>query len=83
MKQIISHPSQMGQTLQGARKHRKISQADMAQFLDASQPVVSRLEQNPDTIKLADLLKMCHRLGLELTISEKPESSDVIRDGQW
>jgi len=78
MKQMISHPAQMGMILQSARKSQGISQAELARMLDASQPAVSRLELNPENIKLADLLNMVHRYGLELWISERPKHGEQI-----
>lgn len=81
MKQIIAHPAQMGMILQSARKSQGISQADLAQFLDTSQSAVSRLEGSPESIKLAELLKMLHRYGLELTISERPRHGLPHEDG--
>jgi len=64
MKQLISHPAQMGMILQSARKSKHISQAELARMLDASQPAVSRLELHPENIKLADLLTWCTAMGL-------------------
>lgn len=81
MKQIISHPAQMGMILQSARKSQGISQAELAEFLDASQSAVSRLEGSPENIKLAELLKMLHRYGLELTVSERPRHGLPHKDG--
>jgi len=82
MKQIISHPSQMGLILQSARRHHKINQAALAKMLNASQPAVSRLEIHPESIKLAALLKMLHRYGLELTISDRPQSQPPQTDSR-
>lgn len=76
MKQIIVHPAQVGTILQGARKSKRISQAELARMLDASQPAVSRLELHPENIKLADLFKMVHHYGLELWISERPKHGE-------
>lgn len=73
MKLVINHPSQLASVLQSTRKHRKVTQAQLALVLNASQPAVSRLELNPDNIRLGDLLRMCHLLGLELSISEKQQ----------
>jgi HTH-type transcriptional regulator/antitoxin HipB len=73
MKQTINHPSQLASVLQSTRKHRKITQAQLAVVLNASQPAVSRLELNPDNMRLGDLLRVCHLLGLELSINEKQQ----------
>lgn len=73
MKQTINHPSQLASVLQSTRKHRKITQAQLALVLNASQPAVSRLELNPNNMRLGDLLRVCHLLGLELSINEKQQ----------
>lgn len=83
VKQILSHPSQASAILQSARKYRKISQNDMAELLDASQPAISRYEMNPENIKLGDFLQMCHKLGLEITISEKPNPANKKPQAVW
>ena len=80
MKQMIVHPAQMGMILQSARKNQGISQAELALFLDASQSAVSRLEGSPESIKLDELLKMLHRYGLELTVSERPRHDAISVD---
>lgn len=73
MKQTINHPSQLASVLQSTRKHRKITQTQLALVLNASQPAVSRLELNPNNMRLGDLLRVCHLLGLELSINEKQQ----------
>jgi transcriptional regulator with XRE-family HTH domain len=83
VKQILSHPSQASAILQSARKYQKISQTDMAELLDASQPAISRYEMNPENIKLGDFLQMCQKLGLEITISEKPNLTDKKTQAEW
>jgi hypothetical protein len=55
----------------------------MAELLDASQPAISRYEMNPENIKLGDFLQMCHKLGLEITISEKPNLTDKKTQAEW
>ena len=55
----------------------------MAEILDASQPAISRYEMNPENIKLGDFLQMCHKLGLEITISEKENPADKKPQAVW
>lgn len=55
----------------------------MAELLDASQPAISRYEMNPENIKLGDFLQMCHKLGLEITISEKPNPANKKPQAVW
>jgi|UniRef100_UPI00404831B0 HTH-type transcriptional regulator / antitoxin HipB len=81
MKRIINHPSQLASVLQSTRKHQKITQAQLALVLNASQPAVSRLELNPNNIRLGDLLRVCHLLGLELSINEKQQGIEQTPSG--
>lgn len=76
MRHILSHASQFASILQSARKQRKITQAQIALVIGASQPAVSRLELNPGNIKLSDFLRMCHVLGIEVSLNEKVYLSD-------
>lgn len=82
MKHIINHPSQLASLLQSTRKHQKITQAQIALVLNSSQPAVSRLELNPNNIRLGDLLRVCHLLGLELSINEKEQGTAQTSSGE-
>ncbi|HSV77858.1 MAG TPA: helix-turn-helix domain-containing protein [Ramlibacter sp.] len=68
-------PMQLGRVLQSARKARKLSQADVGARLDLSQKRISSLENDPGSINVDQLLKLCAALGLELTIGAKAASA--------
>lgn len=69
-------PMQLGRVLQSARKARKLSQAEVGTRLDLSQKRISALENDPASINLDQLLKLCAALGLELAIGPKPGAAN-------
>lgn len=62
---------QLGQLLKAARKHRKLTQADVAGRLGLSQNRISYLEQHPDELSFKQLLGWCAAVGLELRLGER------------
>lgn len=81
MRQTISTPEQLGLILQSARRKRKLTQKDLALFLDQSQASVSRIETTPQTMTLQQLLTLCHRLGLELVVRERATAGPPVAPG--
>jgi len=63
---------QLGRVLQSARKARGLSQAEVGTRLDLSQKRISALENDPASISVDQLLKLCAALGLELAIGARP-----------
>lgn len=62
---------QLGQLLKAARKHRKLTQSDVASRLGLSQNRISYLEQHPDELSFKQLLGWCAAVGLELRLGER------------
>lgn len=77
--QLLVTALQLGQLLKSARKHRKLTQADVAGWLGLSQNRVSYLEQHPDELSFKQLLGWCAAVGLELRLGarESPESNSA------
>ena len=71
MKQTITTPEQLSLIVQSARKRHGLTQASMAGGLVLSQASQSRLELNTQNMKVAQLLTLCKRLGLELVIRDR------------
>jgi HTH-type transcriptional regulator/antitoxin HipB len=69
--QPIVTPTQLGIVLQGMRKSRKLSQAQLAARLGLSQNRLSELERNPGTLSVEQLLALCAQLGLQLTVQAR------------
>jgi len=75
----MSHPGtqplvtapQLGQLLKAARKHRKLTQAQVAGRLGLSQNRVSHLELHPDELSFKQLLVWCAAVGLQLHLAER------------
>ncbi len=72
--QAISTASQLGTLLQGARKSRKLSQAQLGERLGLSQKRVSELERAPGTLSVDQLLGVCAHLGLQLSLQPRDDS---------
>lgn len=75
---------QLGQLLKVARKHRKLTQAEVAGRLGLSQNRVSYLEQHPDELSFKQLLGWCTAVGLELRLGEREsESLKSTHQTEW
>jgi HTH-type transcriptional regulator/antitoxin HipB len=73
---------QLGQLLKVARKHRKLTQAEVAGRLGLSQNRISYLEQHPDELSFKQLLGWCAAVGLELHVGER-ESTPSTTHTEW
>jgi HTH-type transcriptional regulator/antitoxin HipB len=69
--QPITHPTQIGATLTGRRKHLKLSQSDVADRMGLSQNRISELETHPQTLTVEQLLALLNVLGLEMSLGER------------
>jgi HTH-type transcriptional regulator/antitoxin HipB len=74
LKHLLVTPLQAGQLLQTARKAAGLSQAGLATRLGLGQSRLSKLEQNPGSITLDQLLALCAALSLELSLQERDGS---------
>ncbi|MEJ8835030.1 helix-turn-helix domain-containing protein [Ramlibacter sp. AN1133] len=72
--QPIVTPDQLASLLQGRRKSRKLSQAQLAARLGLSQNRLSELERDPGTLSVEQLLALCAQLGLQLTLQARDET---------
>ncbi|MBL8372525.1 MAG: helix-turn-helix domain-containing protein [Burkholderiaceae bacterium] len=66
---------QLGHVLKSARKHRKLTQAQVAARLGLSQNRVSYLEQHPDELSFKQLLGWCAAVGLELRLGPRDNTA--------
>ncbi|MEO8016211.1 MAG: helix-turn-helix domain-containing protein [Pseudomonadota bacterium] len=67
----ITTARQIGASLQGRRKHLKLSQAEVASRLGLSQNRLSELEADPGTLTVEQLLALVNALGLELRLGDR------------
>jgi HTH-type transcriptional regulator/antitoxin HipB len=80
--QLLLTASQLGQLLKAARKHRKLTQAEVAARLSLSQNRVSYLEHHPDELSFKQLLAWCAVVGLDLRLGER-ESLESTNKTEW
>ena len=72
--QAITTASQLGTLLRGARKSRKLTQAQLGERLGLSQKRLSELELTPGTLSVDQLLGVCAQLGLQLSVQPSDET---------
>lgn len=73
---------QLGQLLKAARKHRQLTQAQLAARLGLSQNRISHLEQHPDELSFKQLLGWCAALGLELRLGVRGDNESAPK-AEW
>lgn len=73
---------QLGQLLKAARKHRELTQAQLAARLGLSQNRISHLEQHPDELSFKQLLGWCAALGLELRLGVRGDNESAPK-AEW
>lgn len=81
--QPIVTASQLGAILQGARKSRKLTQAQLGHRLGLSQTRMSDLELAPGTLSVEQLLALCNQLGLQLSVQPRESSSPPANAADW
>jgi HTH-type transcriptional regulator/antitoxin HipB len=80
--QLLLTALQLGQLLKAARKHRKLTQAEVAARLALSQNRVSYLERHPDELSFRQLQGWCAAVGLELRLGER-ETREPVSKTEW
>lgn len=73
---------QLGQLLQSARKHLRLTQAQLGAQLCLSQNRISHLEQHPEEISIKQLLTWTAVLHLDLHISER-QAPKPLGPSEW
>ncbi|MDE1180994.1 helix-turn-helix domain-containing protein [Paraburkholderia sp.] len=80
--QLLVTAPQLGQLLVASRKHRKLTQAQVAQRVGLSQNRISYLEKNAGELSFQQLLSWCSAIGLELRLGER-ETVDSNNEPEW
>jgi HTH-type transcriptional regulator/antitoxin HipB len=87
MQHRIVNVDQLGLLLQSARKAAHCTQARLACQLGLSQSRLSKIEQNPGSATVQQLLALCGVLGIELMMQSKSRPSapgdDVVCAPEW
>lgn len=73
---------QLGQLRKSARKHRRLTQTDVAGRLGLSQNRVSYLESHPNKLSFEQLLAWCAVVGLELRLGGR-DAAKPPNPAEW
>ncbi|MBO9875236.1 helix-turn-helix transcriptional regulator [Xanthomonas sp. D-93] len=81
---VLVTATQLGATLQAARKAQGLTQSALASRLGLSQSRVSHLELNAHALSVEQLLAWCAALGLELTIGTRGDpAASSSTQAEW
>ncbi|HKI70158.1 MAG TPA: helix-turn-helix domain-containing protein [Verrucomicrobiae bacterium] len=67
----VKTPQQLGAVLQGCRKARKLTQAQVGARVGLPQKEISKLEMSPANTSLARVFKLLAALELEIVVRER------------
>jgi HTH-type transcriptional regulator/antitoxin HipB len=81
MRQVITHPGQVGEIIRGRRKARRISQHELAETLGITQGRLSVLEGDPASLPLERLILLAKLLDLELVLQDR--AKEAPSKAQW
>ena len=77
--------AEVGKIIMAARRHRGLTQAELARAIGATQAWVSEVEQGKDTAQIGKILRMLGYLGVRLETGvvpwKEPKSSRSSRAG--
>jgi HTH-type transcriptional regulator/antitoxin HipB len=77
---VVRTPQQLGPILQGYRKTRALTQAQVGQAIGLPQGEISKLELDASTASLNRIFKLLAALELELVIRPRNKS---VRTSEW
>lgn len=72
MEYLITTPAQLGLILQGCRKQKGLTQAELARRVGLLQKYVSHAETSPEKQSVERIFRLLSGLGLELVLRDKP-----------
>lgn len=72
MDYTIQLPSQLATHLRALRKAKGLSQAQLGELLGTDQTRIAKIERNPTSISVDQLLKILTALGVRLVLSPLP-----------
>jgi len=76
MSHIVQIPSQLSSHLRALRKARGISQAALGRRLGLSQTRVARIEGDPLSVSVEQLLRVLAALGVQVSLQSMPTVED-------
>ena len=72
---VIRTPQQLGPILQGYRKTRELTQAQVGQAVALPQSVISKLELDPSNAAFGRVFKLLRALDLELVVRARDKNT--------
>lgn len=76
---IIQSSTELGRLVARARRHRKLTQGQLARELSVSQPWISEIESGKETARIGAVLRVLTYLGVRLSVSETPGMSATAK----
>lgn len=76
---IIQSSAELGRLVARARRHRKLTQGQLARELHVSQPWISEIESGKETARVGAVLRVLTYLGVRLAVSEAPWTAATQR----
>lgn len=80
---LVTTSSQLGNTLRGLRKFRKMTQVDVAQASGLRQKTVSLLETAPHRCSVDSLVRYLSAVRATMTLDLKADSSVPAHGADW
>jgi y4mF family transcriptional regulator len=77
---MIQSSTELGRLVARARRHRKLTQAQLARELHVSQPWISEIESGKESARLGAVLRLLTYLGVRLTVAEAPWMPNAAND---
>lgn len=78
---LLQTPAQLPQHLKALRKHRGLTQVQLASRLGIKQARYAFIESHPDTVSAAQLLDVFAALGVDILLRVRADSK-AARDGE-
>jgi len=74
----LTRPEDVGSLVRQRRRDLKLTQAQLAEKLDATQKYISQLESGKPTLQLGGVLKVFRELGIDLIVNlDNPSPSSI------
>ena len=80
---VVTATSQLGDTLRGLRKFRKMTQVDVAQASGLRQKTVSLLETAPHRCSVDSMVRYLSAVRATMTLDLKADSPTPARGDNW
>ncbi|MEW6280521.1 MAG: helix-turn-helix domain-containing protein [Candidatus Eremiobacterota bacterium] len=74
---IVTTSKQLGPLLQGARKRRRFTQAELGARAGLSQKAMSMFEAQPERSSVQRLFRILSALDLELVLRDRPPAQET------